>query len=310
MMKKVLIRLGLFLLPVAACLLFMEFYLEDLPNTYTWKKEMIEGNLDRINVLILGNSMTFCGIIPSKLKYTAYNLANNSQDLYYDWQLASLYIDRCRNLKYLVVPVGYASFEYVLDEGTESWRTSYYRSAFHIMPRVVHFDMRDHSALLRYEFQRGLKLTFGMNRAKLYEGIDSLGWFNVGEKSLDSTNRQLAVSGAREYAMDASTLDKSNININTRFLENIIELAMKKRIRVILVSPPVSRYYRLKLVQGNPTLDRQMAILVGLCEKYGLVFHSYANDRRFFDRDFFNIKHLNPQGAGKFTEIINDELLN
>jgi hypothetical protein len=288
----------------------MEFYLRNLPNTYTWKKKMIELNLTETNILILGNSMTFCGIIPGKLKYPSFNLANNSQDLYYDYQLTLNYIKHCTSLKYILVPVNYASFEYTLDQGPESWRTSYYREAFNIKSREDHIKINDYSAILMYGFQHGLELTLRLKRISLYDGVDSLGWFNGGSGKLESNDARTAAKGTEEFLSEEKILNYLFIPQNVSFLKGIIELAQKQNIEVVLITPPISRYYSDNIYSDNPILKRQKKIVIDLCEKYRIKYYSYRDDKRFYDRDFSDIKHLNLVGAIKFSELINTEIIN
>lgn len=39
-----------------------------------------------------------------------------------------------------------------------------------------------------------------------------------------------------------------------------------------------------------------------------VVYLNHMNDKRFSDSDFSDTDHLNPQGARKLTEILNEEL--
>jgi hypothetical protein len=288
----------------------MEFYLRNLPNTYTWKKKMIELNLNKTNILILGNSMTFCGIIPGKLKYPSFNLANNSQDLYYDYQLVLNYVKHCTRLKYIFIPVNYASFEYTLDQGPESWRTSYYKKAFNIKTRDDQFKIKDYSAILMYGFQQGLQITLSLNRISLYNGVDSLGWFNGGSGKLESNDASTSAKGTEEFLSETKTFNYIYIPQNVRFLKGIIELAQKQHIEVVLITPPISRYYSENISSDNPILKRQKKIMVDLCEKYRIKYYSFWDDKRFNNRDFSDIKHLNRDGAIKFSELINTEIIN
>ena len=78
-MKSFLLRLSLFLLPIAILAVAGEAYVRSLPNSYRLKGEWMRQNADSVEVLILGNSHAYYGIRPQDMQGVAFNLSNVSQ---------------------------------------------------------------------------------------------------------------------------------------------------------------------------------------------------------------------------------------
>ena len=58
-----------------------------VPNTYTLKKKLVEENKEHIQMIVLGTSRAFSGIMPNKMNDFTVNIGNNSQSIYYDIEL-------------------------------------------------------------------------------------------------------------------------------------------------------------------------------------------------------------------------------
>ena len=83
-MKKFLIILLAFFIPVLCVLAGLEYMVRKAPNEYQYKAQWMEKNADRVETLILGTSHAFYGINPSYLGPNAFSLAASAQSLQYD----------------------------------------------------------------------------------------------------------------------------------------------------------------------------------------------------------------------------------
>ena len=141
-MTKLLFRLLLLLLPFALLVGAFEFkFRKARNNQYVVKKSLLESASEEVEILTLGSSHGYRGILPELLGRRAFNLAATSQSIYYDVELAIKYLPNLPRLTTVVLPVSYFSLEYQLDQGAERWRCYYYYTFYSIPHRSR--DMAD-----------------------------------------------------------------------------------------------------------------------------------------------------------------------
>ncbi|MEL6132144.1 MAG: hypothetical protein AAFR59_02130 [Bacteroidota bacterium] len=90
-MRNVILRTTLFLLPILLLLGGLEYVQYELPNDYTYKKQLLEAGAQDWEVLILGSSHSYLGIDPHHLDRPAFNLAYTAQTLAFDHFLLAKY---------------------------------------------------------------------------------------------------------------------------------------------------------------------------------------------------------------------------
>jgi len=306
-MKKFILKAFLFILPFLFLSVFLEVKLKEVINSYNYKKKNFEKILSKCEVLILGNSISYCGIDPDILTYSAFNLANNSQDIYYDQMLYSKYMDRLPKLKYVIVPVAFTSLFYLLDQGIESWRASYYLRFFDIRKRQSRFDFKDISLIALYGINFSIHYLFNADATNQVLGISSKGWMN---SPADFTFNEsvMAIEGKRKYQEDVQFMDLNKINENLIYLNKIIEQSRKKNVITVLISFPMSRFYAGNLHEKKYYSLMQDKV-IALSRNYGIKYYNYIYDKRFVDNDFSDVIHLNSMGAKKMSLILNRELM-
>ncbi len=124
--KKFLVTSILFLFPIVITFGYFEFQLKKIPNSYSEKRFNFENQLNKIKVLVLGNSQGLKGINPSYFNCPGFNLSSVSQPFYYDVALSLKYLDKMPNLKAVILTTSYFSFGFDLDNFEEYWRTYFY----------------------------------------------------------------------------------------------------------------------------------------------------------------------------------------
>jgi hypothetical protein len=93
---------------------------------------------------------------------------------------------------------------------------------------------------------------------------------------------------------------------NIAYLEHIASLLRDRRIELVFVTLPVWHTYSGAM---NPdTWARTQSVVNRLCKTYNARFLSFLTCPSLGPGDFKDADHLNPQGAVKFTEILNAAL--
>jgi hypothetical protein len=64
-LKKYALRLIIFLLPLVSLFGMLEYKLSLIPNSYSYKKQLIEKNAGKIQILVLGSSHAYNDFNPA-----------------------------------------------------------------------------------------------------------------------------------------------------------------------------------------------------------------------------------------------------
>lgn len=108
-MKKFLKYIWLFSSVLIILSVGFEVMLRQVPNSYRFKRGLIEKNGEGIRNLIIGSSVVNCGINPAYLSDSTYNLAISGQWLRYNQLLLEKYIDRLPHLTNIIWGISYQS---------------------------------------------------------------------------------------------------------------------------------------------------------------------------------------------------------
>ena len=132
-MKSFLRKTLLFLFPVFSILVTFEIILEKLPNNYSYKKNYLDKNSNKIKVLFLGNSHIYYGVNPQFINQRSFNAAYVSQSVNCDYAILKKYEDRFDSLKYIFLPIDYFSLYNTIEYGSESFRVKNYFNYYRIL---------------------------------------------------------------------------------------------------------------------------------------------------------------------------------
>ena len=77
---------------IIGCL--MEGLLRQIPNVYRFKRNYLDENSNKIEVLFLGNSHSYFGLNPDCIAKRSFNAGHVSQTLDYDLEIIRKYEDR------------------------------------------------------------------------------------------------------------------------------------------------------------------------------------------------------------------------
>lgn len=310
---RLIIKLFNILLPLLLIVIFFEVKARNLDNGFTLKKEIIERNLDSVNILILGSSHGFKGINPELINKKVINMANYSQDLYYDFMIFDRYKQKLVSLKCIILTLSYFSLWYDLNDASESWRKYFYKRYYNIDTREPlsfsdWFDIKRYSYAFFYRFDNTL---LGYINPKLFtfgSRMNLLGWctdtINI---SIDSTETMIK-NGVERINHTNSLINKYKIIENYKYIENLVKYSNENNIKFIFVTTPVSYPYLLYM---DKDISYEMQNTVKYFTDNKDVFYlNYFYDIRFNMKDFSDYDHLNVNGTEKFSKIIRDTLVN
>lgn len=300
-MRWFIVRFLLFAAPLLLLLAGMEWALRRIPNNYAYTDAQLKDHGARIQIIVLGNSHAYNGVDPDALGAPAYNAANISQDHRLDRALLERYMDGLPHLKFIVLPVSYASIGSRIEESQEAWRTKNY---------VLYMGLPELARSLedRFELLNGEKKYVVRRLWKHWaRGQDDLGCgTNGGSPGQVRPDLDMEASGAtsaKRHTKGAS----GPYDANRMELERIVRLARQRHVRVLLFAPPAYITYRTALDPQQLALAR--SIPEGLATAHGNVLYvDLMADPRFELSDFANSDHLNAAGRAKLTLILAERL--
>lgn len=304
--KTLIFKLILVMLPVTLLFLYFESLAQKVPTSYNIKNANVLANPEKIEVLVLGSSHANFGINPEYMGRTVQNLANTSQDLYYDYSLLSKYLRNCKNLKVVVLPISYFSLYYCLYDSPEKWRTDFYAATLDIpKPSASNsddIDLREHSHLALME---GPCKVFGELRNKNRIEINNYGYQKPRSQG-DCTERINYTAGKRRVDFHHTIMHRKYLYANIQNIEKIATLLKSRGIKLYFITTPVFWTYYNNI---SPDYYKEMTSSLALLEKkYNARYLNYMCDSRFQMQDFMDNDHLNEKGAKKFSLILKKDI--
>jgi hypothetical protein len=304
-------KLIFILMPVLILVIFFEVRARDMQNGFSVKKSMFESDMGNTELLILGSSHGYFSINPEVFNIHSYNLAFNSQDLYYDFELLDKYKGSLKNLRCIMLSVSYFSLWYDLNEAPERWRKYFYKTYYNINPRsrlslsdVT--DAKSYSYAFFYGFENVL---FGMIDRKMFSfgsNMNSYGWnSDTLNHIIDSTGAFLS-KGKGRVDFTNSLINKDNYESNVLLIEKLIKFARVRNIKLLFITTPVSYPYSL-FADKNICREFQKKIS-DYTDGKNIYYLNYFNDNRFSMKEYIDFDHLNGQGAMKFSRILKDTI--
>lgn len=298
-MKRYLINVTLFLAMIAAVLVVMEAVVRHYPNSYRFKHEWMEENASSVKTLILGGSHTYYAIIPEMLGDSVFSLANVTQHPEYDYWLLEQYIDRCTNLKTVILPVdGSNLFDPKLEESEEWHRCTYYH---------IYMGYPKHDYNPKYSFEVSNLAAFNLKLRP------ALSYLFTGEARIDCDSTGFGSNFTTPEEFDSVYMERdaritfnrlknsSTVDYNVHYMDRIARLCQDRGIGLLLITTPMWEGYVKKYGQSH--YDKIHQIAARYVNQCGAQYHDYMKDPRFQGVDFHDASHLSRQGAEKFTMI-------
>lgn len=297
-MKTFIYKLMIFIIPVFFLALTIDVLIRLIPNDYLLKKDYLDKNSDKIEVLILGSSHSFFDLNPVYFSNNCFNAGYVTQTLDLDLKILKKYDNKWSSLKTVVIPISYFTLFDKLQEGAESWRVKNY---------TIYYKMYASKSFKNYSEVLSNSLEVILKRISSYyikgenpRSSSSLGWGNV-YNSKDGIN--LVESG--KYAAKKHTYNDFHLYPeNLLTLDSIIRLCNRRNAHLILFTPPAYETYRDNLNKDQLTLTIQKSLDIAKSNN-NCTYINLLADTIFKASDFFDADHLNEIGAKKLSLLIN-----
>jgi len=294
-MRGYLLKIFIFLIPLIIIGGLMELMLRSIPNDFKNKKKYLDANSDHIEVLILGGSHSLYGIDPAYLREKSFNACQVSQTLDFDLELLNKYENKWSELRFIVLPISYASLFEKLEKSVEPWRIKNY---------CIYYKMKVSDYLPYYTEILSNNLETNVHRLYSYNFLKSgnafctkLGW----DSTYSNKSEVIDLVKAGKVAAELHRWeDDQYFDEMVSTLESIIIFAAKHEAQVVLFTPPAFKTYRENL--NDEQLGRTLSTSALLAKRYKNCFYfTFLDDDSFSENDFYDADHVNKIGAEKLT---------
>lgn len=245
---------------------------------------------NKINGIITGLSYAEVGIRES-INDNFINFSFSSQDLYYDFLLIKYLFNFKQvkdNLRYVIINMGYYSFDYNMTRTNARNRIHRYINYFE--------DYHNNDNFIELDIIR----SFYEERITFQEYIDMN---KLKEETILTLND---VNGIYEAQKNSYMDYEATRNENEKILEQYILFLKENNIVPIIVICPTSKHYRENFNINKKNIFYN--ILDDLKDKYSFQVIDYFDSDLFKDDDFWDYSHLNGKGSEKFTQILKEEI--
>jgi hypothetical protein len=305
-MKKLVTNIFLFVLPFLLLLLYTEWRLTFVQNSYSRKMSFLDRAAPGIKLLVLGSSHAHHGIDPASFPASGFNAANVSQTLYYDLALLQSRLPSLKSLKVVVIPVSYFSLDTFLSETPEKWRLFFYDRFCSISPGETEgsrlLDLRRFSLIALYGPEKSRGLFLKGFRGDLSGDIRENGW-----APLETGGGATAESGKKRAEFHQALMKKENFTRNAAWLEEMLILLKSRNVIPYLVTLPVCPTYFDHVDRSRYALMQER--LQAIAARHNVVYRNYMTDDRFSSSNFSDNDHLNSRGAALFSKILYADLV-
>jgi hypothetical protein len=279
----------------------------NIPLNYKLYGNHLKTNSKEIEVMALGSSQMKCGFNPALCNESAINFASTSQHHNEDFKILKGTIDRLPNLKTVIIEVSYNHLE-LPHHATDYWKNSIYLKYYGVnaferptwaKDRLIYLsNARFYShKLMDYYFYK-------TDKSQLNEyGFDT--------NNYEGTFKKLNYDETKIEGHKFKIITREDLSIfkkNSAYLFEIMDYMEKQHLNVILVTVPL---YKTYLDERNPNIVRRRdSVISEILKKYDnvILLNKETDSLQFKVEDFLNENHLNPDGAKKFTALINQKL--
>ncbi|WP_244834818.1 DUF1574 domain-containing protein [Clostridium sp. BJN0001] len=268
-------------------------------NDICYRMKTIENmNKDELNLIITGISYAQKGIKTDKLRKKSFSLACFSQDLFYDYTQVKWIInnlsDNIQNLKYVIIGLSYYSFEYDMSLSSQKYRTLLYYDAIKESHHLKNTDYLLEGMNITKKIAKNI---FSYDKDGRLDKID----FMFTKKRIYLLSDE---KGKEQAERDCNKNYPETVKENTKIFKDYLTLLKDNNIKPIVVVFPVSKYYSKYF--SRRVKNEFENILNEVRKDYDFQLIDYFDSDEFTDDDFYDVSHLNNDGALKFTEILNN----
>ena len=299
-MRRLYLKIALFLLPLFLVWLALEVFYRQAPNNYSYKDQQLQNVAANVQTLIMGDSHAFYGINPVYFKDPTFNLSNISQSLLTDELLLEKHIANLPALKTVFINISYFTLS-AKDNALESnWRKYFYYHGMGITaPSISFWNPQRYSMALIQRFDKSMALVQAYHKNHTIVNATPLGYGMQDASYIVKDKDAISLVIANKHE-DASLDFKSNI----ARLQRIITLCKKHDVAVVLLEMPVyPTYYNLLDTQKKEKIKSVLTTFSGVDDT---VFYLDLSTNPLFEKqDLRDADHLTNSGAKKCSEYLN-----
>jgi len=296
--RSTLLKGLIFLLPLLAGFATMEFGLRRVITRASHGRALIEAQQASCQVLVLGASNAKDGIAVESLSEPGVNVADDAQSLYYDVALAERYVPGMPQLKVVILPLTYVTFETESYdwEGWAAW--AFYAEYWDIPSQTpTFFEAQRWSLTARY----GVRMSISYARKGFR--VNNL---PTSPKALSA--EASAAAAARLAKEHGKAIHPERARDNLARLDHLAALVEKRGATLVLLEMPTQDSY-LRLLSRSVVARNASNLREFLQRHPNVRYRDYVHDRRLVAADFRDPVHLMPQGAEKFAKILDAEVV-
>lgn len=302
-MKKLVIKILLFLLPVLLVWLALEVFYRTVDTNFTEKNKQIRTEYADAEVLVLGNSHTLFGVNPDYFQRKTYNIANVSQTLYFDELIFNTYVNELPELKAVILNVSYFSLTEDVNPFGDAWRKYFYKHQMKLDVDIVSpWDIRNYSLATARRFKKSATLVHEYVSNGTVVSVYPNGYGVQDKRDIVPDKAAIATIIAKKHE-DGLIDFKTNI----KRLIAIVEACKQRNIQVVLVEMPVyEKYDALLNEQKKNKIERTLKDLENTYTNTSYI--KLSRDPRFTDSDLRDADHLTNEGAKKASILLNNAI--
>ena len=319
--KEKLMDLGICEKKIITMYEYKKYYFKELKKS----NEIINFDLESdLNGLIFGISYAQAGIIPRYIDKGVYNLALGSQDIFYNYhqlkRIIEKYKEKILNIKFVILDMyTYTYFNYDLSLSKNAISFIYNNGFEHITNNFIYnknFSEEEISEIKKELSIDKMKLLEEIIDSKKIIRRDRTYFFNKEERDKRIDEVELSnYKNKKSYGLSNiekniySETEEMNIKIFKKFLHDIKEINKDIKIYTVLIP-------RYKLVEEankeNKKIwkDRFYKIIEECQKEYDFDFIDLKDCEQIKDNMnyYFDLEHLNYQGAIEFTKVLKQYL--
>lgn len=296
-----------FFTPVVVAYFILEMLVLNIPINYKVFGNYLNAHSQEIVIMGLGSSQMKCGFNSAFTDDIAINLSSTSQHHNEDFHILKGTKDRLPKLKYVLMEVSYNHLE-LPHHPNDYWKNTIYLNYYGVnaFERPTWFqDRLVYLSNSRFYSHKLMEYyVYGSSSEKLNEyGFDTNN-YNGDFKKMNYDESKIA---AHKFKI----ISREDLNIfkkNTAYLFKMLDYMQAENLKVIVCTLPL---YKTYLKERNPNVVRRRdSVLDIIKNKYGnvVLLNQETDTLNFTVNDFLNENHLNPNGAKKFTALVNRKL--
>lgn len=257
---------------------------------------------EKLKVVNLGSSHGFYDIKYPK-NVNGYNLALDSQNLYYDWKILKQYKNNLEERAVVIIPISIFSFYRDKDLGDIDLNERYYNFLDY---KDIYLGNKYKDFLIKkfYIFYNG-KTIF----TTLKFIIKSLINGKLEYRNNEWPSKKLTLEEKIKEADETTKRHMRRTEVHMEYIRNILELCKENNLVSILITTPQSYLYNER-IEDKQYKERIYDKIEILKKEYDFVYLDYSHDKRFENNLelFYDDDHLNEKGAEYFTGILLNDI--